>query len=79
MAEESAAARAKAQALATHQKKLAKLGVTPDDPLMLVPEGPGPTREEMQQIRKQVAGQARKCKAGDTKISVSDSQRFSVG
>jgi chemotaxis protein histidine kinase CheA len=77
-AKESAAARAKAQALATRQKKLAKLGVTPDDPLILVPEGPGPTREEMRQIHKQVAGQARKRKVGDTEFSVSDSQRFGV-
>jgi fused signal recognition particle receptor len=46
-ADESAAARVKAQALVTRQQKLAKLGVTPDDPLMLVPEGLGPTREEM--------------------------------
>jgi hypothetical protein len=40
-AKESAAARAKEQALATRWKKLAKLGTAPDDPLMQAPEGQG--------------------------------------
>jgi hypothetical protein len=51
-AKESAVARAKAQALATRQKKLVKIRVLPDDPLMLVPEGPGPSLEEVRNIRK---------------------------
>jgi hypothetical protein len=69
-AEESAAARIKAQALAMRQKKLAKLGVLPYDPLMLVPEGPGPSREEVRDIRQQVAGKGRKRKLRDTGASV---------
>jgi hypothetical protein len=67
MAEESAAARVKAQALATRQRNLAKIGVRPEDPLMLVPEGPG---EEVRNIRQQVAGKGRKRKLGDTGASV---------
>jgi hypothetical protein len=69
-AEESAAAHVKAQALATRQKKLAKLGVRPDDPLMLVPEGLGPSREEVRDIRQQVARKCRKRKLRDTGASV---------
>jgi hypothetical protein len=69
-AEESAVARMKAQALATCQKKLAKLGVRPDDPLMLVPEGPGPSWEEVWEIHQQVAGKGQKRKLGDTGASV---------
>jgi hypothetical protein len=68
----AAAARVKAQAQATRQKNLAKIGIHPDDPLMLVPEGPGPSREEMRNIRKEVAGQARKRKLGASEGSVSD-------
>jgi hypothetical protein len=67
-ADDAAAARVKAQALATRQKSLTKIGVCPDDPLMLVPEGPGPSREEVRNIRQQVAG--RKRKLGDTGASV---------
>jgi membrane protein involved in colicin uptake len=69
-AEESAAARVKAQAQVTHQKNLAKIGVRPDDPLMLVPEGPGPSQDEVRNICQQVAGQGRKRKLGDTGASV---------
>jgi hypothetical protein len=75
-AKESAAARVKAQALATRQKNLAKLGVRPDDPLMLVPEGPGPSREEVQDICQQVAGKGQKRKLRDTGASVQVSQSF---
>jgi hypothetical protein len=78
-AEESAAARMKAQALVTRQKKLAKLGVRPDDPLMLVPEGPGPSREEVREIRQQVARKGWKRKLGDTGTSVRFSRSFGVG
>jgi dTMP kinase len=69
-------ARVKAQALATRQKNLAKIGLRPEDPLMLVPKGPGPSRQEVQQIRKQVAGLGRKRKLGDTGASVRFSRSF---
>jgi hypothetical protein len=69
-ADEATAARVKAQALATRQKNMAKIGVRPEDPLMLVPEGPGPSREEVRNIRKQVPGQSRKRKLGDIGASV---------
>jgi hypothetical protein len=46
----------------------AKLRVRPDDPLMLVPEGLGPSREEVRNIRQEVTG--RKRKLGDTGASV---------
>jgi membrane protein involved in colicin uptake len=75
-AKESAVAHVKAQALATCQKNLAKIGVHPEDPLMLVPEGPGPSWQEVQQIRKQVAGQGRTRKLGDTGASVQFSRSF---
>jgi uncharacterized protein YhaN len=64
------AAANEAAALATRQRNLAKIGVRPDDCLMLIPEGPWPSREEVRNIRKQVAGQARKRKIGDTEASV---------
>jgi hypothetical protein len=70
MAEESAAARAKAQALATHQKKLAKLGVTPDDPLMQAPEGPGPSRQEVREVQRELSGKLKKRKVRETEITV---------
>jgi hypothetical protein len=69
-------ARVKVQALATRQKNLAKIGVHPEDPLMLIPEGPGPSQQDVQQIRKQVAGQGRKRKLGDTGASVRFSRSF---
>jgi membrane protein involved in colicin uptake len=78
MADDTAVAHKKAQALATRQKNLAKIGVRPDDPLMLVPEGPGPSREEVRNIRQQVAGQGRKRKLGDTGASVRVFPKFSV-
>jgi colicin import membrane protein len=77
-ADDAAAAQMKAQALATRQKKLAKLGVRPDDPLMLVPEGPGPSREEVRNIRQEVAGKGRKRKLRDTGTSVQFSRSFGV-
>jgi hypothetical protein len=75
-ADEAAAARVKAQALATRQKNLAKIGVRPNDPLMLVPEGPGPSWEEVRNIRQQVARQGRKRKLEDTGASVRVSRSF---
>jgi hypothetical protein len=75
-ADEAAAVRVKAQALATRQKNLAKIGVRPNDPLMLVPEGPGPSQEEVQNIRQQVARQGRKRKLRDTGASVRVSRSF---
>jgi multidrug efflux pump subunit AcrA (membrane-fusion protein) len=69
VADATAAANA-AAALATRQRNLAKAGVRPDDPLMLVPEGPGPSRREVQEIRRQVAEQGKKRKLGDTEASV---------
>jgi hypothetical protein len=74
VAHEAAVAQVKAQALATRQRNLVKIGVPPDDPLMLVPEGPGPSREEARKIHKEVAGQARKRKLGDTEALVSNSR-----
>jgi hypothetical protein len=76
---DAAAARVKAQAQATHQRNLVKIGVRPNDPLMLVPKGPGPSWEEVQNIRKQVAGQMRKRNLGDTEGLVSDFRRFGIG
>jgi hypothetical protein len=69
-AEESAAVRAKAQALATRQKKLAKLGVTPDDPLMQAPEGPGPSRQEVREVQRVFSGKLKKRKVRETEITV---------
>jgi hypothetical protein len=60
----------KAQAQVTRQKNLVKIGIAPNNPLMLVPEGLGSSREEVRNIHKQVAGQARKMKLGDTEASV---------
>jgi hypothetical protein len=79
VADDAAVARVKAQAQATRQRNLVKIGVAPNDPLMLVPEGLGPGREEVWNIRKQVAGQAKKRKLGDTEASVHFSRRFGVG
>jgi hypothetical protein len=70
-ADEAAAARVKAQALATRQKNLAKVGVCPDDPLMMVPEGPGPSQEEVRQIHKDVAWASKKRKLGEAEDLVS--------
>jgi hypothetical protein len=70
VADNAAVAGMKAQAQGTHQNKLAKIGICPDDPLMLVPEGLGPSREEVQNICKQVTGQAKKRKLRDTEGSV---------
>jgi hypothetical protein len=69
-AKESAAARAKAQALATHLKKLAKLGITPDDPLMQAPEGPGPSRQEVQDMQREFSGKPKKRKVRETEVMV---------
>jgi hypothetical protein len=69
VADATAAANA-AAVLATRQRNLTKAGVRPDDPLMLVPEGPGPSRREVQEIRRQVAEQGKKRKLGDTEASV---------
>jgi hypothetical protein len=67
---EEEAARLKVSALAKRWQELSKLGVLLEDPLMQAPKGPGPSREEVQKIRKDVAGQARKRKYGETEISV---------
>jgi hypothetical protein len=40
-------ARINAQALATKRRNLGKLGVRPNDPLMQVPKGPGPSNAEV--------------------------------
>jgi hypothetical protein len=71
VADGAAAARVKEQALGTCQKNLANLGVPPGDPLMQVPEGPEPSREDLRKIHKEVAGQAKKRKLEDTESSVS--------
>jgi hypothetical protein len=71
VAEEAASVWVKVQALATCQKNLAKIGVPPDDPLMQVPEGLELSREELQKISKEVAGQVKKRKLGDAETSVS--------
>jgi hypothetical protein len=71
VAEEAAAVRVKAQALATCQKNLAKISVPPDNPLMQVPEGLELSREELRRIRKEVAQASRKWTLGEAEDSVS--------
>jgi hypothetical protein len=48
--------------------------MAPNDPLTMIPEGPGPIREEVWKIRQEVTGKAKKRKLGDTKGSVSGSR-----
>jgi hypothetical protein len=69
-ADDAVAARAKELALATCRKKLAKLGVTPDDPLMQAPEGPGPSQQEVRDVQREFSGKPEKRKVRETESSV---------
>jgi hypothetical protein len=51
--------------LVTKCRKLGKLGVRPNDPLLQTPVGPRPSNAEMRKIRKDLVQQPRKRKLGD--------------
>jgi hypothetical protein len=74
-------ARINAQALATKKRKLADLGVGPNDPLMQVPVGPGPSNAEVRNIRKSLVHQPRKRKVVDDDESVvlADATEYAAG
>jgi hypothetical protein len=56
--------------LAKCPEELAKLGVPPGDPLMQAPKGPGPSRQELQQIQHKVAVKPKKWKLREAEILV---------
>jgi hypothetical protein len=74
-------ARINAQALAMKKKKLGKLGVGPNDPLLQVPVGPGPSNAEVRNIRKSLVYQPKQRKLGDDDESVvlADAAEYAAG
>jgi hypothetical protein len=79
IADEAAAAQVKAQAQATCQKNMAKIGVLPEDPIMQAPEGPGPSSQELRAIQQEFSGKPRKWKLGEAESTVSSPNFRSQG
>jgi hypothetical protein len=65
------AAQAEAFAFEMHRRKLAVLGAMSDDPLMQATEGPGPSRQELQEVQREFSGKPKKRKVRETENTVS--------
>jgi hypothetical protein len=74
-------ARINAQVLATKRRNLGKLRVGPNDPLMQVPVGPGPSNAEVRNICRGLVHQPKKRKLVDEDDSVvlADTTEYEAG
>jgi hypothetical protein len=74
-------ARINAQALAMKRKTLRRLGVRPNDLLLQVPVGPGPSNAEVRRIRKGLVRQPRMRNLGDEDDSIilADAAEYAAG
>jgi hypothetical protein len=74
-------ARINAQALATKRRNLGRLGVRPNDPLMQVPIGPGPSNTEVRNIRRGLVHQPKKRKLvdDDESVDLADATEYAAG